>query len=53
MSGRVLDAAAPKRIDGRLIAVAFFLAVLAFEAGLVLATAGPPPLDQVTVLVPP
>ena len=52
MSGRVLDAAAPKRIDGRLIAIAFFLAVLAFEAGLVL-TAGPPPLDQVAVLVPP
>jgi hypothetical protein len=53
MSSRVLDAAAPRRIDGRLIAIACFLAVLAFEAGLVLANAGPPSLDQVTALVPP
>jgi len=48
-----LDVGARRRIDGRLIAVALFLSVLALEFGLVFALGGPPALDPMAVLAPP
>ena len=47
-----LNVGVRKRIDGRLLAVAFFLSVLALEVGLVLAFAGPPVFDPAALAAP-
>ena len=47
-----LDVGVRRQINGRLFAVAFFLAVLALEVGLVVALAGPPVFDPTVLAMP-